>query len=198
MKLVDLLTLPDMSVCLIENNGSIDSNLLFETERSIIKSKWSDVRKRTFTMGRIAAHEAMRKIGITSFAISKGIYEEPLWAEGIIGSISHKDDIAVAVVGHNINYKAIGIDIEDKTINLSEKECKLFCSLYELDSIYSEKDTPIGLFSKKEALFKAMYMAQNELYDFIDLNIYDDNIVKNTQYQVFEYGSFIVSLCIIL
>ena len=65
MKLVDLLTLPDMSVCLIENNGSIDSNLLFETERSIIKSKWSDVRKRTFTMGRIAAHEAMRKLGIS-------------------------------------------------------------------------------------------------------------------------------------
>lgn len=44
----------------------------------------------------------------------------------IVGSISHKDAIAVAAVGKKKRYKGIGVDIEDQTTILSKKEYSLF------------------------------------------------------------------------
>ena len=53
--------------------------------------------------------------------ILKGRDGEPIWPFDIVGSISHKDAIAVAAVGKKKRYKGIGVDIEDQTTILSKR-----------------------------------------------------------------------------
>ncbi|MEI8635195.1 hypothetical protein P4S72_30355 [Vibrio sp. PP-XX7] len=56
-------------------------------------------RKCEFLAGRLCAKRAMAECGINAeTTLGIGEHREPLWPEGVIGSISHCDTQAVAVV----------------------------------------------------------------------------------------------------
>ena len=129
-----MLVLPfsDIAVEIVEDSPFATSDNLFNEEKIFIKREWSEIRLKTYILGRCAAH---RDLQTEIVPILKGRDGEPIWPFDIVGSISHKDAIAVAAVGKKKRYKGIGVDIEDQTTILSKKEYSLF--LYTpRDSVY--------------------------------------------------------------
>jgi 4'-phosphopantetheinyl transferase EntD len=69
-------------------------------------------RQRDFALGRFCAHKALAKMGRDEPAISIGDNGAPIWPTGIVGSITHTNGYAAALVAWQDAYQAIGIDAE--------------------------------------------------------------------------------------
>lgn len=113
----------------------------------------------------------------------------------IVGSISHKDAIAVAAVGKKKRYKGIGIDIEDQTAILSKKEYSLFCTPKEIACIDKKEFSPIDIFSRKEAILKAYYTAYNKLCNWIDIDTTNVSKASNVTIICMLKKNFIINIC---
>lgn len=136
----------------------LPSATLLPDERSLLSDQAVPKRIKEFTLGRTAARQALKKLGITdSVAIGRGAKREPLWPEGIVGSITHSKDIAMAAVAKKQHVRALGIDLEKSSrkssIDISEK----IALPSELDWIAGSDLRLMMLFSAKEALFKAIF-----------------------------------------
>lgn len=124
-------------------------------------------RLATFVAGRAAAHAALDHLGLGAQAITVGAGGEPRWPSGVVGSITHTDRVAYAVVALEEPEAsidgglALGIDIEDRrrltpeiipTI-MTERERARWADLEpaEADAFATT------VFSAKEALYKAQY-----------------------------------------
>lgn len=59
--------------------------------RSVVK------RQAEYYHGRLCARRALQSIGIHDFTVHTGKQREPVWPPGVIGSISHNGEFAVAV-----------------------------------------------------------------------------------------------------
>ena len=70
-------------------------SLLHAEELALIPPTWSEKRKKTFVMGRLAAKQAMESYGTTTYPVLRGSMNEPLWPDTFKGSIAHKDNIAI-------------------------------------------------------------------------------------------------------
>ncbi|MCS3127473.1 4'-phosphopantetheinyl transferase superfamily protein [Bacteroides ovatus] len=113
----------------------------------------------------------------------------------IVGSISHKDAIAVAAVGKKKRYKGIGVDIEDQTTILSKKEYSLFCTPQEIACIDKKEFSPIDIFSRKEAILKAYYTAYSKLCNWIDIDTINVSKASNVTIICMLKKNFIINLC---
>lgn len=166
-----LLLSSDMAVEIVEDSPFITIDDLLYEEKLLVRESWSEARLKTFVLGRCAAHCALKALKREVVPVLRGEGGEPIWPAGIVGSISHKDRIAVAAVGRKEKYKGMGIDIEDLTIALSEKECSLFCTPAEMQGIRKKQKTPIDVFSCKEAILKAYYESFNKLCNWEDIDV---------------------------
>ena len=127
-----------------------------------IKEQNNKKRLNKFIGGRIALRRALKLIDKgDSPNIFRDQYGAPILPDGIIGSISHKDDIAVGVAACNKLGK-IGVDVErcqNKAAYalsrrlLTEKEQQ---SLGQITGISAEEEVLLR-FSFKESVFKAIH-----------------------------------------
>jgi 4'-phosphopantetheinyl transferase EntD len=69
-------------------------------------------RQRDFALGRFCAHQALARMGRDEPVISIGDNGAPVWPAGIVGSITHTNGYAAALVAWQDAYQAIGIDAE--------------------------------------------------------------------------------------
>jgi enterobactin synthetase component D len=118
-------------------------------------------RRREFAAGRQCACTALRQAGC---AVEDwppiGQDQLPIWPQGWLGSISHTQNGAVAVVSRKDKVTLLGIDIEllqdrqtweeARPLIVSDRELKV------LSSAAVAKATCLA-FSAKESLFKALY-----------------------------------------
>src|SRR6476661_8661982 len=88
-----------------------DEDALLAHEAASIPSPIGSVR-RASGAARIVARELLAKLGYGPAAIPKAPSGEPIWPEGIAGSMAHDDRIAIAAVGPQRDFRSIGIDIE--------------------------------------------------------------------------------------
>lgn len=167
----------------------------FNEEKIFIKREWSEIRLKTYILGRCAAHRALQTLQKEIVPILKGRDGEPIWPFDIVGSISHKDAIAVAAVGKKKRYKGIGIDIEDQTAILSKKEYSLFCTPKEIACIDKKEFSPIDIFSRKEAILKAYYTAYNKLCNWIDIDTTNVSKASNVTIICMLKKNFIINIC---
>lgn len=191
-----LLISPDLAVEMVEDDPFITIGTLLHEEKLLIGESWSEARLKTFVLGRYAAHCALKALKREVVPVLRGKKGEPIWPAGIVGSISHKDRIAVAAVGRKEKYKGMGVDIEDLMIALSEKEYSLFCTPTEIQSIRKRQKTPIELFSRKEAVLKAYYESFNKLYNWEDIDVISLSGMSGAMsLYVFTKENLIVNLC---
>lgn len=114
-------------------------------------------RRRDFTLGRHAARQALRRLGIPASPILTGERHEPLWPEGVVGAISHTAGVVTAVVALRSECGGIGIDIEERR--------RYFPELVDLIAFGDERRAiraavdpvaaAVELFSAKESIYKA-------------------------------------------
>ena len=131
-------------------------------------------RRAMFALGRAAAREALGALGaVDAVAIPRGSSGEPVWPEGIVGSISHSREVAVAVVARRGDYVGLGVDIEDLGRGPSPRVARLVCRPSEMEWVDPEAGTQrlALLFSAKEAVFKALYPIEGVWLGFADAEL---------------------------
>ena len=91
--------------------GADVSDAILADEEKAYARGLTDRRRRTWTAGRVALRLALAREGIAHgplLATSRGA---PLLPEGVAGSVSHKDHVAVALVARE-RRAALGVDVE--------------------------------------------------------------------------------------
>ena len=75
--------------------------------------QFSQKRLADFSTGRYCAIKALEQLGINNSIIPIGKDREPIWPEGIVGSISHCDSLTGAIVAKSSDHISLGLDIEE-------------------------------------------------------------------------------------
>ena len=127
-----------------------------------------DKRRAEFTHGRYCARSAMKMLGVATAPIRKGPNREPLWPEGIIGSISHTEQAAAAVVAKSSELLAVGLDMEESAPLTAELGAMICLPQENRDQDGARAKI---LFSIKEAIYKCLYPLINEYVDFLEMEV---------------------------
>lgn len=117
------------------------------------------VRRRTWMGGRIALRQALVREGIDAPPVLADGRGAPALPPGVAGSISHKEDMAVAIVAREPSAK-LGVDIERDApgkLDISRKVLtdEELAELARLGSAERAREVLLR-FSAKEAIYKAL------------------------------------------
>lgn len=144
--------------------------LLAAELEALVRTRTSAARQRTLRAGRAAARDALKVLGEPPTPILQGGNREPLWPDGIVGSITHAGGHAAAAVAHRTMSEGIGIDLEDGSryfrglegyIAFDEESDRLG----RLEGAALSRAT-LELFSAKEAIYKAFYPQVGRFFGF--------------------------------
>ncbi|HEX8376310.1 MAG TPA: 4'-phosphopantetheinyl transferase superfamily protein [Pedobacter sp.] len=148
--------------------------VLTQNEHALI-SNWSSKRVTEFSTGRYCARKTLKSLGLTEPDILIGETREPLWPEGITGSISHCNNLVGAVTASTTKVKALGLDIEiiGKVgleiwdLVFTDNEQEFLRRNHTQDSeLYSTV-----IFSAKECFYKLQFPITKTYIDFKDVEI---------------------------
>jgi 4'-phosphopantetheinyl transferase EntD len=134
-------------------------------------------RQAEFRHGRSCARAALARMGLGSVGIPAGRNREPLWPQGIVGSITHAGAAAAAAVGPASRFDSLGLDLEPATELETDLRARV-CRPEELGRL----PVPPGLagrqaklvFSAKEAAYKALWPLLRSFIEFHELEIQFD------------------------
>lgn len=132
-----------------------------------------------FLAGRLAAREALRPFGLAGCSVAIGAAREPLWPEGVEGSISHSRlaGEGVALCAVRPGKGGLGLDLEAWLE--ADQGAQLWPGIVDEDEWGRLEagaralglDRARGLtlvFSAKESLFKGLYPRVGRYFDFLD------------------------------
>ncbi len=165
--------------------------VLTKTEYALT-SNWSNKRIMEFSTGRYCARRTLEAPGLENHDILIGDNREPLWPEGITGSISHCDNLVGAVTSSTTKVKALGLDIEiiGKVgieiwdLVFTDNEQKFLRNIKSEDSeLYSTV-----IFSAKECFYKLQFPITKTYIDFkeVEISIHGEEL-KLSFVKGFEY-----------
>jgi 4'-phosphopantetheinyl transferase EntD len=142
-------------------------------EEGILGPRAVTARRVLFALGRAAARDALRELGLEAVGIGRGDGGEPLWPTGVVGAISHSPEVAVAIVGWRTDYAGLGVDVEESARGPTARAARLVCRPNEMVWADPESGTQrlTMLFSAKEAIFKALYPIQRVWFGFADAEL---------------------------
>jgi 4'-phosphopantetheinyl transferase EntD len=153
----------------------IDTDALdaFPEEQAIVQNSVSRRRKEFFTVRR-CAREALSEMGIRPAPILSGAHGEPLWPDGVVGSMTHCPNYRAAVVASRDRFSTVGIDAEPN-LALPDRLVSMICMGNEIDQL---KEWPLSgvaldrlMFSAKEATYKAWYPLTHRWLGFEDVTV---------------------------
>ncbi|MEE9453484.1 MAG: 4'-phosphopantetheinyl transferase superfamily protein [Paracoccaceae bacterium] len=132
-------------------------------------------RQAEYLAGRICAHHAMTQLNESATEILSGKDRAPQWPAGYVGSITHNDTSAAAIIGHATHFAGLGIDHEEimdaataqklQSAILSPSEATLQPQALGYTAFTSL------VFSAKEALYKATYPLIGKMFGFHDVSL---------------------------
>ena len=157
------------------DSGQDCSSYILPREETRILSPRACTRKRIeFKSGRAAAHLALNQIGfVRPFPVLRGTKGEPLWPEGITGSITHCFPWSVAATLRYPKRVAIGVDLETTEAVGPTDISELVCTNAELDWVRSgrSQERLTMIFSAKEAVYKAFHPLCRRYIDFKEVEL---------------------------
>ncbi|MDN5863899.1 MAG: 4'-phosphopantetheinyl transferase superfamily protein, partial [Gammaproteobacteria bacterium] len=146
-------------------------------EEEIIIRNAVDKRRREFTAGRTCARSILRQLGFDAdVTIGKDKHGAPIWPEGIVGSISHADQVCVVSLCRRMpGLESLGVDVEKDT-GLNRDVVDLVCDAHEKEACRSARtadsyDLAKVVFSAKESVYKCLYPVMGIVMDFKDVHI---------------------------
>jgi len=172
----DLISLlPTQAHTVLSVQPPTDTSRLPAAEQAAAESM-QPVRRREFMHGRICARAALTALGVADPVIPVGADREPVWPDGVVGSISHCDAVAAAVVARREDIGGLGIDLESNE-PLDRQTLALVCRETEL-SWLAHADDELHLakliFSAKESIYKCIWPVIRHFVDFQDIGIQID------------------------
>jgi 4'-phosphopantetheinyl transferase EntD len=151
-----------------------DETALLPDEAASIASRFVQAR-RASGAARIAARELLSRFGHRDGAILKSSSGAPVWPDGIVGSLAHDEEAAVAAVARSRNIAALGIDVEPAEPLPTELQ-KLVLTARER----VQADDGFGgrlVFAVKEAVYKAVAALDGTPLDYQDI---ETDLAANT------------------
>jgi 4'-phosphopantetheinyl transferase EntD len=159
---------------------------LFPIEAEFV-AKAVDKRRNEFAAGRSAARAALRQLGLTARPLPIGPGGAPQWPEGVVGSITHTSQFALAVAGARSTFLSIGVDVEN-AMSVTENLWKDFLRPAELAFLMTlpssgRQSAAASIFSLKEAFYKFQYPITQAWLDFqeVEVTFSDRASVGNAQ-----------------
>ncbi len=130
-------------------------------EMNCLSPKATEKRRTEFFLGRLAASRALQALGVSPRPVLKAEGREPVWQDGVVGSITHKGDTAVAVAAREEVACGVGVDLESLHPAVRFRIHTKVCTGPEAEWVAEEqekKDLRLKMiFSAKEAGFKAFF-----------------------------------------
>jgi len=135
--------------------------------------QFSPKRLTDLATGRYCAIKALEQLGIQDATIPIGADRAPIWPEGIVGSISHCDSLAGAIVSKKKDHISLGLDIEEIG-KVTPDLWDLVFTENEKSYLHSISDTEreaqsTAIFSLKEAFYKFQFPITRTFLDFTDV-----------------------------
>ncbi|MBP3061252.1 enterobactin synthetase component D [Ectopseudomonas chengduensis] len=136
-------------------------------------------RQAEYLAGRLCAREALRRVTGQASVPAVGEDRAPQWPRGVVGSITHGDNWAAALVAARDQWRTVGMDVErllpHERAQRLQGEILTPAELQHLQALDEEtRATRISLtFSLKESLFKALYPLTLTRFYFHDAELLD-------------------------
>ncbi|TMP45287.1 phosphopantetheinyl transferase [Pseudoalteromonas citrea] len=158
--------------CTFTNEHYTDSQ--FTTHKIDFPAKLNNAvakRKAEFLAGRICAKHALQHIDIDDVQILSGEDRAPIWPQGVKGSITHTQGIAIAMCSRDTELKGLGIDVERFMGDEQEQKLQTQILHPEENSTFSSLSLTIAnpltlIFSAKESIYKALYPSVGKFFGF--------------------------------
>ena len=156
--------------------GPGDERWLLETERAAVE-RAVPKRRQEYAAARHAAREALSALDMGSAAVLSAPTREPVWPDGIVGSLTHCDGYAAAAVARRTDVAAVGIDAEPnrplpadvRGLVMGEAERRGL----EASTATAPPDVALDrvLFCVKEATYKAWFPLTRRWLGFEDARV---------------------------
>jgi enterobactin synthetase component D len=157
------------------------------------------MRRRAWVGGRVAMREALARLGKKAGPILADARGAPRLPEGLAGSISHKDHVAVALVAEEKTAR-VGVDVEIDRPRAHDIAPRILRpeELAELEGLpASERETAVLLrFSAKEAVYKALDPYVQRYVGFLEVavTLEDDGTGRVTPHLAEGEGPFVLEV----
>jgi 4'-phosphopantetheinyl transferase EntD len=148
-----------------------DARLLPEEEPEVARAV--EKRVREYTIARSCARRALGKLGVPETPIRRGPKRQPLWPDGIVGSITHTKGYYAAAVARADEVLTVGID--------AEIDDRLPDGVLDVVTLPEEREMLAGLpagvhwdrilFSAKESVYKAWFPLTERWLGFGDARL---------------------------
>lgn len=143
---------------------------LYDAEAALLHPRATPGRVNEFRTGRAAAHEALAALGADREPLLRGAHREPLWPDGVVGSISHVPGHAIAAAAQRQSCGGLGLDLEhiDRTIPSLGDAIAFDEETAWLDTMGPEEQrrAALELFSAKETIYKAFFPRVGRFFGF--------------------------------
>jgi 4'-phosphopantetheinyl transferase EntD len=169
--------LPNVVACAETTEDRLEIEL-FASER-VSLGRAVDKRRREFVTGRACARLALTQLGVPVEAIPSGGHGEPLWPDGVVGSITHCPGFRGCAAARTEAVSSLGIDAEPN-VPLPDGVLEQVAFGRERERVAERsRDThgdrrvhlPRLLFSAKEAVYKAWFPLAKRWLGFEDVDL---------------------------
>jgi enterobactin synthetase component D / holo-[acyl-carrier protein] synthase len=149
-----------VSVIAADVSGPVSNAVLTPAELQSI-THCAEKRLRDFAAGRACAHRALEELGIAGFSLLSGAQREPLWPQSIVGSITHTNGYAAAVVARASEIRSVGVDCEIVDA-VREDLWPSICTPTEIERLKQlpaaqQQQQAALIFAAKEAFYKCQF-----------------------------------------
>lgn len=125
-------------------------------------------RRSDFLMGRLAAVEALRRLGADG-SVGRSPDGAPVWPEGVAGSLTHHSGVAAAVVGRDL--AGLGIDICPRLDGDRLRAVVRQCLTEAERERWAGEEAATVAFAAKESIYKAAYPRAQRFIGFAEAEI---------------------------
>jgi 4'-phosphopantetheinyl transferase EntD len=126
--------------------------------------------RRASGAARIVARELMPRLGQPAQALPKSASGAPAWPAGIVGSLAHDAEVAVAALGRRGDYCGVGVDVEPAQ-PLDADLLDMVATASERRAIGGDPLAARALFVVKEAVYKAVHPLDGIFLDHHDVEV---------------------------
>jgi 4'-phosphopantetheinyl transferase EntD len=126
--------------------------------------------KRASGAARMVARNLMLRFGQSQQAIPRAVSGTPIWPPGLVGSLAHDSEVAVAAVAKRDDFLSLGIDVEPAE-PLEADLLNLIATGSELKRMTDHPCSGRLLFAIKEAVYKSAYPLDGTFLEHHDVEV---------------------------